>query len=555
MKQITYCTPTKIILTDGNVRNAESLLKTKVTQIGLGENDLTLISGNARVVLDFGRETCGGVRILTHYINGGKPVGIRFGESVTEAITTLGVKNATNDHSPRDFLVEIPQLSDLTFGQTGFRFLRIDFSEEAAFAIKSIVAACDEIEREQTGEFLSDDDRMNEIWQTAAYTLKLCLKNGYVWDGIKRDRLVWIGDIYPETKTSFCLYPDVPEIKNSLIFCRDQTDEGVWMNGIPNYSAWWIYNLYEYYMRTSDEAFVKENLGFVKRIVSDFYPFVDEDGTTRLPFDFIDWGSHYVEKEDFVDFDENSLEGSRELDKKYDELAGTNYLLRIVMNKAEYLLDKFGEDSSLAREIVKRLERKTHKVRKYKQIAALAILAGEETQENIDVILNGGAQGLTTFLNYFIFKAMAKMNKRDEAETMIREYYGKMLDLGATTFWEDFDVEWFENANRIDEMLQSGKVDPHGDKGRFCYTGYRHSFCHGWASGVLAYMTEYIAGIRPIEDKPDEYELDPHLGSLNSVKAVYPTLKGNIEVEIKKSPDGSYIKNLTAPKDIKVTIK
>lgn len=59
MKQITYCTPTKIILTDGNVRNAESLLKTKVTQIGLGENDLTLISGNARVVLDFGRETCG----------------------------------------------------------------------------------------------------------------------------------------------------------------------------------------------------------------------------------------------------------------------------------------------------------------------------------------------------------------------------------------------------------------------------------------------------------------------------------------------------------------
>lgn len=111
------------------------------------------------------------------------------------------------------------------------------------------------------------------------------------------------------------------------------------------------------------------------------------------------------------------------------------------MKKAEFLLDKFGEDSSLAREIVGRLERKTHRVRRYKQIAALAILAGEETQENLDVILNGGAQGLTTFLNYFIFKAMAKMNERDEAEAMIREYYGKMLDLGATTFWEDFDVD------------------------------------------------------------------------------------------------------------------
>ena len=61
MKQISYITPTKIVLTDGNVKNAESLLKTKTAQIGLGENDLTIVSGNARVVLDFGREICGGV--------------------------------------------------------------------------------------------------------------------------------------------------------------------------------------------------------------------------------------------------------------------------------------------------------------------------------------------------------------------------------------------------------------------------------------------------------------------------------------------------------------
>ena len=265
-----YVFPKRIVYTEGQIENPESLLKEKVLQIGLYEYDYALIKGKASIILDFGKELSGGVRIITKRADSGEIVRLRFGESVGETCAEIGEKNATNDHSVRDMNVRIVRFSDMTFGQTGFRFLRIDFSEEAAFAIKSIVAACDEIEREQTGEFLSDDDRMNEIWQTAAYTLKLCLKNGYVWDGIKRDRLVWIGDIYPETKTSFCLYPDVPEIKNSLIFCRDQTDEGVWMNGIPNYSAWWIYNLYEYYMRTSDEAFVKENLCFVKRIVSDF---------------------------------------------------------------------------------------------------------------------------------------------------------------------------------------------------------------------------------------------------------------------------------------------
>ena len=33
-----------------------------------------------------------------------------------------------------------------------------------------------------------------------AYTVHLNMQE-YVWDGIKRDRLVWIGDMHPETST------------------------------------------------------------------------------------------------------------------------------------------------------------------------------------------------------------------------------------------------------------------------------------------------------------------------------------------------------------------
>lgn len=32
-----------------------------------------------------------------------------------------------------------------------------------------------------------------------------------------------------------------------------------------------------------------------------------------------------------------------------------------------------------------------------------------------------------------------------------------MLDLGATTFWEDFDISWKESAARIDEIPQKEK--------------------------------------------------------------------------------------------------
>ena len=51
----------------------------------------------------------------------------------------------------------------------------------------------------------SNDERLNRIWQTGAYTVHLNMQD-YLWDGIKRDRLVWIGDMGPETMTVLSVF-------------------------------------------------------------------------------------------------------------------------------------------------------------------------------------------------------------------------------------------------------------------------------------------------------------------------------------------------------------
>lgn len=530
--------PVKIVEAKGEITNAEMLLKNKTLQIGLVEPELAVIKGKGHIILDFGKELTGGARILCYVAEGNKTVRLRFGESVGETMAELGEKNATNDHSDRDMKVELQRLSDMTFAQTGFRFLRIDFGENADIGLKCVVAATDIDEREAQGSFECNDELLNTVWATAAYTLRLCLKNGYVWDGVKRDRLVWIGDIYPETKTAFCLFKDVPEIKNSLIFCRDQTPEGAWMNNIPNYSFWWLLNLCEYVNRSDDEKFAKDNAEFINRIIGDAEKHVKADGTTDFPFDFIDWPSHY--------------DGDGDEDKRYDEIAGTNYLLRIIFSKTAKLLRRIGENAEVAENIVAKLEKKKYEIRKYKQIAALGVLAGEKNEHMLEVMERGGSEGLTTFLNYFIFTALGEYGKYDEAAAMIREYYGKMLSLGATTFWEDFDVAWAENANRIDEIPVAGKKDVHGDYGKFCYKGYRHSLCHGWASGILAYMSENILGIRPVEGDSRKFTFEPHLSDLKYVKGVYPTPYGNITVKVEVTASGELIKTVEAPADIEI---
>jgi hypothetical protein len=86
-----------------------------------------------------------------------------------------------------------------------------------------------------------------------------------------------------------------------------------------------------------------------------------------------------------------------------------------------------------------------------------------------------------------------------EAMAFISEYWGAMLDLGATSFGEDFNMDWAKNAGRIDELQKADKVDIHKAYGDYCYKGLRHSFCHGWASGPTAWLSQYVLGVEVLE--------------------------------------------------------
>ena len=154
---------------------------------------------------------CGGIRILIFRADKAS-VRIRFGESLTECCSDLGGRqNATNDHAIRDFTAELPRYSDMTFGNTGFRFVRLDFSGKAA--VKSVVAVNHMLRKPALYKYTGPDARIREIYETAKRTVDLCVSSGYVWDGVKRDRLVWIGDMHPEMMALTTLYGRMPAIE------------------------------------------------------------------------------------------------------------------------------------------------------------------------------------------------------------------------------------------------------------------------------------------------------------------------------------------------------
>ena len=144
---------------------------------------------------------------------------------------------------------------------------------------------------------------------------------------------------------------------------------------------------------------------------------------------------------------------------------------------------------------------------------------------------------------------------KNEALQIISDYWGAMLDLGATTFWEDLDYEHGLKAARIDEIVPEGAFDIHKSSGDYCYKGHRHSFCHGWASGPTPWLSRHVLGVRPVKPGFAEVVVEPHLGRLESVEGTVPTPKGLIRVKHIKTDGGKVKTEIEAPEGIKIVRK
>ena len=92
----------------------------------------------------------------------------------------------------------------------------------------------------------------------------------------------------------------------------------------------------------------------------------------------------------------------------------------------------------------------------------------------------------------------------------------------------------------------------HATYGDYCYRGHRHSFCHGWASAVTAWLSENVLGIQILEPGCKRVKIEPHLGDLTWAEGAYPTPYGEIWVSHKKKENGEIESKVEAPEEIYV---
>jgi len=533
--------------TGTEIRNADVLLQPFSGQVSVNNagNSAVLTSTpqkKASILLDFGKEIYGGLKIYSGMSGRqtAKKLHVCLGESVTEAMSDVSIadnpQNPTNEHSMRDFTVYAPWLGSVECGKSGFRFARIDLLDTSEpFPLRFVEARSFLRDDPRHGSFQCSDKRLNDIWETGAYTVHLNMQD-YVWDGIKRDRLVWLGDMHPEVMTIATVWGDLPVVRKSLDYAVNDTPLPGWMNGMCSYSIWWMIIQRDLYLYHGNAGYLRSVLPYIKGLAAQIDAAVDSEGREHLDgARFIDWPSS--PHTDAINSGMQSL---------------TFMAIQAASDIAGYMSDT--ELKELADRCITRMEKVKVESCNNKQAAALGILSGRSADMKGDVstIIRNGVEDFSTFYGYYMLEALARTGKKDKAMKFISDYWGAMLDLGATTFWEDLKFSDVADAARIDGFVPEGKRDIHADGGDYCYKGLRMSLCHGWASGPTAWMSRHILGIRPIEPGCATIEVDPWLGNLEWAKGTFPTPKGEVSVDVKRLADGTLQCRVQAPEGIRV---
>ncbi len=302
------------------------------------------------------------------------------------------------------------------------------------------------------------------------------------------------------------------------------------VNGIPGYSSFWFTGTADYYRHTGDKKFLESTHARMVELLN----FVDKEFDERNVYAnksnvwlYVDWSPDLngdtpeTRRATTLEFYRAYREGSWMLRELGDTANADKYEHRATQIKTgaeKYLLDAstgtFGP--------------------RWETNAAAVIggAAGPDQYEAIwkHVLSEVGKRPtngmiISPYYNYYVIRAMAQVGHREDALAWIRQYWGGMLNEGATSFWEAYDPAWYKED--FHSSLQSDNR-----------SGYFVSLAHGWSAGPTAWLMEQVLGIEPTGAGFSTVDIRPDLVDLQWAKGAEPTPKGLLKVDVHKGTGG-----------------
>ena len=373
-------------------------------------------------------------------------------------------------------------------------------------------------ELEQVGTFRSDDDQINRIYETSVHTNRLCHQLA-LWDGIKRDRLPWVYDLYLAARGAYPIWSHFPVLRRSLAELGD-TPEGSWMNGVPDYTLWWFVSIWEYLLHRSDAGFAEKLAPAIQRHADWVGSNVDENGFLKAERAFIDWVP-MTEEERRLSLQAIYLIARESLCNMKDVMPH----LELTFN---WPVPDIQEERYLnASPVIAKV---------------LGILAGYmSTEKALDFLRSYELKDPVSPCSAYLLACLyADFDMPERGLSIIRSLWGGMLDRGATSFWEAVRCNYPDDFH----------------KHLTTYTGYgeyRMSLCHAWSSTPVDWFARTLLGVNPVS--PGYREVEIAIWAPENMKKCEGSVStpfGQIRVSWVRKADGEIIVKTEIPEGVRV---
>ncbi|WP_205195404.1 alpha-L-rhamnosidase C-terminal domain-containing protein [Chitinophaga sp. Cy-1792] len=464
---------------------------------------------------DFGKETFGYIKL--HGLRGKGKLTIYYGESKEEALSTAGAE--TLDQLTVDLPVKKDSVMPLS---KAFRFVNI--VKEGNVVLDSVSMLYEYADLPDKGSFSCSDPELNKIYDVAKYTLHLCSREFFI-DGIKRDRWIWSGDAYQSDLMNYYLMNDNTTVTRTLYALRGKDPVTSHINTIMDYTFYWFMGIYDYYLYTGDEQFMRQNYERMKSLISWVLERRNKDGLLEWrPGDwiFIDWAAG-LSKEGAISFEQllfaRSLETMSLCAKLVNDKDGAVYYGELATTLRKKLFDYYWSSQKNALVHSRINGQPTETVTRYANMFAIFFDYFDAAQKQAvkkSVLLNDDVQKITTpYMRFYELEALCAMGEQAYVLKEMKDYWGGMLQLGATSFWEEYKP----GLTGADHYAMYGR--PFGK-----------SLCHAWGASPIYLLGKYYLGVKPLTAGYKTYLVQPELGGLQWMKGAVPTPDGNILVDV-----------------------
>jgi hypothetical protein len=362
------------------------------------------------------------------------------------------------------------------------------------------------------GSFECNDNDYNILWKKAARTAYLCMRDHF-YDCPDRERLEFWGDGTPELGECFYAFDST-----SHILCKDLVLKPLQKGFYPGQQLEFLgkYGLWFYYMQTGDLNSLRSVYEQTKNFLFYTYRYNNRE-------QWFDWGinpkDNAVIEKCFMYIDLGILKKMAVVTKHESDI-------RIIEAKLDSIKNTFDRD--YWKESYYRSDNVTSPDDRANAMAINAGLADSSKWELIyDNVLSQAAYS-SNFFDRWVFEALCKMGKQEYALLRMYNRYKTMIPCSFTTLWEHYDRLWGDS------------FDPGS------------SLNHGWNPPIIN-LSQTITGIAPEEPGWGTFHIFPKEAFLNKIKAIIPTVKGNIQVKMEKDSI-QYMLSVFSPSKTKMIV-